>query len=290
MKLQPVVSILLFIASFLFSPRCWAQNTITVPLTLPAGAKPLELVLIPHGKFLIGSPDSVIEAFVKETGIDGYRNEGPQHWVTISKDFYIGKYEVTLAQYQAVIGNNPAHDYEVGSDYPVYYVSWYDAVKFCNKLSRMRGLTPMYNESDWTANMNANGFRLPTEAEWEYTCRAGTTTPFYWGNDLDYALIKDYTWYDGNNNPNGTKRVGLKKPNAWGLYDMSGNVWEWCQDQYGSYSSGAAADPIGPQFGSGHVERGGGRRSHPRVVRSASRGNRGGSGYDLGFRIVASRN
>ena len=302
---QQSVSILLFIASFLLSPGCRAQNTVitsddlnsytdlkngtdydsaserawmirwnldrsgadihhdsnqllpqvtpgqtvTVPLTLPPGAKPLEMVLIPSGTFMMGSPNN-------EQDRDS--DEGPQHQVTLTKAFYMGKYEVTQAQYQAVMGTNPSN-FSGKPNHPVEGVSWYDAVKFCNALSRKENRTPVYNESTWVADWNVNGYRLPTEAEWEYACRANTTTRFYWGDDLNYTQIQDYAWYDGNNNPNGTKEVGLKKPNAWGLFDMSGNVWEWCWNWYGSsYDINDSNDPHGNVSGSFRVRRGGG--------------------------------
>jgi formylglycine-generating enzyme required for sulfatase activity len=165
------------------TPSLLPGATITVSISnLPAGAKPLEMVLIPAGTFLMGSTD---------TEKDRTSDEGPQHQVTLTKSFYMGKYEVTQAQWQAVLGNNPS-SFSGKPNNPVEKVSWYDCVSFCNELSRMNGLTPVYNESSWTANWNANGYRLPTEAEWEYACRAGTSTRFYWGNDPIYAQIKDY--------------------------------------------------------------------------------------------------
>ncbi|RJP31421.1 MAG: formylglycine-generating enzyme family protein, partial [Candidatus Omnitrophota bacterium] len=155
-----------------------------IPLpNLELDVKPLEMVLIPAGDFMMGSPDNEK---------DKYNNERPQHKVIISNPFYLGKYEVTPAQWQVVMGNNPAKDYGVGNDYPVYNVSWNDCQEFIKKLNQLGQGT----------------FRLPTEAEWEYACRAGTTTRFFWGNDLNYTEIKDYAWYDGNNNPRGTKEVG----------------------------------------------------------------------------------
>jgi len=208
-------------------------QTITVPLTLPAGAKPLEMVLIPAGSFIMGSPNSEK---------DRYPDEGPQHWVTISKDFYMGKYEVTQAQWQAVRGSNPANGHGVGNNYPVYYVSWNDCQTFIQKLNQLGQGT----------------YRLPTEAEWEYACRAGTKTRFYWGDDPNYTQIGEYAWYyDYSSSNSKTHEVGLKKPNAWGLFDMSGNVWEWCQDWYGSYSSNAQNDPTGANSGIYRVLRGG---------------------------------
>lgn len=224
------------------------------------------MVLIPAGTFMMGSPDSE-----KDRSSD----EGPQHRVTISQPFYLGKYPVTQAHWQAVMGSNPAKDYGVGPNYPVYYVRWSDCQEFIKNLNRLAQGT----------------FRFPTEAEWEYDCRAGTTTRFYWGDDPGYSLIKDYAWYEGNNKPAGTKEVGLKRPNGWGLYDMSGNVYEWCQDWYGDYPSSPQVDPTGINSGSYRVLRGGGWINTAGGCRSACR-YRDNPAYwddDIGFRIVLSR-
>ncbi len=207
---------------------------------LPAGAMPektisldlgggvtLPLTLVPAGKFVMGSPDS-------EQG--RMPDEGPQHEATISKPFYMGVTEVTQAQYEAVMGTNPSRF--TGPTNPVESVSWDDAVLFCRKLSEKTG----------------KAFRLPTEAEWEYACRAGSKTRFSFG-DSD-SVLGDYAWY-GSNSGGKTNPVGQKKPNAWGLYDMHGNVYEWCADWYGSYSSGASTDPQGAGSGGDRVVRGG---------------------------------
>ncbi len=188
------------------TPTSLTEITIDIP-NLPAGAMRLEMILIPSGTFMMGSPDNE-----KNRGDD----EGPRHQVTITQDFYLGKYEVTQAQWEAIMGSNPSNDYGVGNNYPVYYVSWNDCQTFIGKMNELgQGL-----------------FRLPSEAEWEYACRAGTETAFYWGEDSDYTMIHDYAWFNGNNSPDGVKEVGLKLPNDWGLFDMSGNVAEWCLDVY----------------------------------------------------------
>jgi formylglycine-generating enzyme required for sulfatase activity len=187
----------------------------------------MKLVLIPAGKFMMGSPDSEL---------DRAKNEGPQHEVTISKPFYMGMTEVTQAQYEAVMAKNPSFLRAPAN--PVERVSWDDAVAFCRRLSAKTSKT----------------FRLPTEAEWEYACRAGGKTRFSFG-DSDSAL-GDYAWWQGNSGGH-TYPVGLKKPNPWGLYDMTGNVTEWCADWYGSYSDKASTDPQGPRSGSNCVLRGG---------------------------------
>jgi formylglycine-generating enzyme len=172
--------------------------------------------------------------------------------------------EVTQEQYEAVMGSNPSNF--KGPDLPVERVTWYEAVEYCNELSRQEGLDPCYSGSgaSMLCDFTANGYRLPTEAEWEYACRAGTETDFHTGNmthsgssPLDPALDRA-GWYFGNSGST-THPVGEKEPNAFGLYDMHGNVWEWCWDWYASdyYASSPAEDPRGPASGSDRVVRGG---------------------------------
>ena len=193
---------------------------------------------------------------------NGYRDEEPVHTVTVSS-FYMGKYEVTQKEYREVMGTNPSNF--KGDNLPVEQVSWYDAVEYCNKRSQREGLTPAYtidksrkdpnNTSTYdtvkwvvTWNKNANGYRLPTEAEWEYAAKGGNGSPgnytYAGSNNAD-----EVAWYIGSK----TQNVGTKKPNGLGLYDMSGNVWEWCWDWYGSYSSAAQTDPAGASSGSHRV-------------------------------------
>jgi formylglycine-generating enzyme required for sulfatase activity len=187
----------------------------------------MKLVLIPAGKFTMGSPDSE----------QGRRDsEGPQHEVIITKPFYMGATEVTQAQYEAVMGKNPSEF--KGATNPVENVSWNDAAEFCKKLSEK----------------TRQAVRLPTEAEREYACRAGSKTRFSFG-DSDSDL-GDYAWVAGNSGGK-AHLVGQKKPNAWGLYDMHGNVTEWCADWHGSYSSGPSTDPQGAGSGRFRVARGG---------------------------------
>ena len=194
-------------------------------------------------------------------------SEKPAHEVTLTKPYYLGKFEVTQEQYQQVTGVNPSQ-FE-GRDLPVETVSWNKALEFCKKASGKTGLT----------------VRLPTEAEWEHACRAGTRTTYNSGPaeaDLDQAA-----WYD-NNSGNRTHPVGQKKPNAWGLYDMHGNVWEWCADWHEDYGAKAVTDPQGAAQGQHRVLRGGSWTSDPSHCRSAVRGRSGPDGclYALGFRVA----
>jgi formylglycine-generating enzyme required for sulfatase activity len=193
----------------------------------------------------------------------------PAHEVTISKPYYLGKFEVTQDQYQQVTGTNPSHF--KGRDLPVEGVSWDDAQEFCKKVSEKTGLV----------------VRLPTEAEWEHACRAGTRTSYNTGGseaDLDRAA-----WY-GNNSNGTTHPVGQKVPNAWGTYDMHGNVWEWVQDFYEPYKAEATTDPIGPSEWQYRVLRGGSWYNHPGSCRSADRDayNPDSRNPDFGFRVVGS--
>jgi formylglycine-generating enzyme required for sulfatase activity len=220
----------------------------------------------------------------------------------------MGKYEVTQKEWTAVMGSNPSRF--KGDNLPVENVSWYDAIEYCNRLSEKEKLTPAYtidksrkdgnnkNEFDdikWTVtwNRNANGYRLPTEAEWEYACRAGTRTPFSTGNNITTSLANYDGNYPYNNNAKGTYRekttvVGSFAPNPWSLYDMHGNVWEWCWDWYGNYAGGAQTDPIGASSGSYRVQRGGSWYSSAQFVRSAYRSNATPFYRDsyLGFRVA----
>lgn len=229
--------------------------TFTVSLPgLPAEAKSLEMVRIQAGTFMMGSP-------LNERGRHEW--EWPPHSVTITQDFYLGKYEVTQAQWEALMGSNPAKNYGMGPNYPVYYVSWNDCQAFIQRLNEM----------------GQGYFRLPTEAEWEYACRAGTTTRFSHGDVLlcgdvceSCAEHDAYMWWCGNNRPNGAKAVGVKLPNPWGLYDIHGNVYEWCADWWQEpYDRGPVTDPQGPDSGSFRVLRGGGWSYDALGCRSAFR-------------------
>ena len=201
----------------------------------PNGAKThtnsigVEFVLIPAGTFQMGCSSD------KECDVD----KKPRHRVTISKPFYLGKYEVTQKQWEAVMGNNPSKF--KGPDLPVERVSWNDAQEFIKRLNAMEG---------------HKRYRLPTEAEWEYAARAGSETAYSFGDSVE--SLKNYAWYKANSGMK-THPVGKKRPNPWGLYDMHGNVWEWVGDWFGKkqYADGSAVDPVGPDKGKDRVLRGG---------------------------------
>lgn len=230
----------------------------------------IKLVLIPKGTFMMGSPEREVGRFKDES----------QHAVTISKDYYLGVYEVTQSQYEEVMGKNPSYfqGAKVGNknaDYPVENVSWDEAVEFCKKLSDL----PEEKQA-------GRVYRLPTEAEWEYACRAGSDTTYYFNND--FRVLKINGWYRENSSIR-THDVGQLNPNAWGLYDIHGNVGEWCSDWYGEYPAGAANDPTGPSEGSFRVYRGGSWLLGAHLCRSASRGWSAPSFRgDAGFRIALS--
>ena len=186
-------------------------------------------------------------------------------------------YEITQLQYINIALISP-HPF-TGNNYPVQ-VFWLDAIIYCNKLSEIAGLSPCYNESSGECDFTKNGFRLPTEAEWEYTCRAGTTTQWYTGDD--YADLSKVAWWGGV----AIQPVGTKLSNIWGLFDMHGNVWEWCYDWLGAYSSSSQDNPTGPVTGVYRICRGGSAAmTNPFGGRSAYR-NYHGADYQFGFRVV----
>jgi formylglycine-generating enzyme required for sulfatase activity len=238
------------------SPYLWADKS--APATgkrfyrAVAMEAPESMVFIPPGTFRMGSPED-------EEG--RWEAEGPQTDVIISRGFWMGKYEVTQGEYLAVMGNNPSHhngvqgqggvwerDYGVDLTRPVDSVSWNDAVAYC------AALTERERQAGRIAPNSV--YRLPTEAEWEYACRAWTSTRCSYGDDPRYTNLTNYAWYGGNSGDT-THPVGQKLPTAWGLYDIHGNVWEWCQDWWDYYSGGIALDPQGPAAGSCRVFRGG---------------------------------
>ena len=244
----------------------------------------LDMVFIPGGKFLMGSRKN-------EQG--HYDTESPQHWVKVPP-FYMGKYPVTQAQWQAVMGNNPS--YFKGANRPVEKVLWNDSVEFCEKLSKITGLE----------------YRLPSEAEWEYACRAGTNTPFHFGKTITTDLANYYGYDNYGFGPEGvyreqTTEVGSFPPNAFGLYDMHGNVWEHCQDVQhregydGAPTDGSAWLSKDKLYKDSRIKRGGSWVHKPMTCRCSSRGSSRGSFYygkaqylvsnydnDLGLRVVVS--
>jgi formylglycine-generating enzyme required for sulfatase activity len=215
----------------------------------------------------------------------GEEDERPVHTAHIS-GFFMGKTEVTQAEYQAIIGVNPSGVF--GDTLPVENVSWYDAVEYCNKLSRKEGLTPAYSGSNdnITCNFTANGYRLPTEAEWEYAARGGNrdSLAFSYAGGNSVSVLG---WYN-NNSEKHIHETGTKSPNSLGLYDMSGNVWEWCWDWYGAYASTEQTDPRGVQRGTYRVNRGGSWNSGADQLRTTYRsyGEPASRYHDLGFRVI----
>lgn len=214
----------------------------------------IKFVKIPTGEFIMGSP-----------GSEGENDEHPQHKVKINS-IWFGIYEITQDQYRNIISKNPS--YYKGGNLPVEQLTWDDAMLFCKIFSEKQMVK----------------MRLPTEAEWEYACRAGTTTKYYWGNNIR----SDYGWY-GKNAKKTTHPPGQKKPNAWGIYDMSGNVWEWCMDWYNEkyYMISPKDNPTGPNLGDYRIVRGGGLyREYG--LRSACRSSAAQNDYSdsVGFRVV----
>ena len=269
---------------------------------------PEGFVLIPAGKFMMGSNE-------------GYSDNKPVHQVTITKSFYMGKYEVTQGEYEKYCtytgSNSPSSSKGYGGNYPAYYVSWYDVLVYCNKRSVTEGLTPCYSidgstdpkdwgtvptstDSTWDAvvcDWNANGYRLPTEAEWEYAARAGdnTVTVLTYSGTKKLAELVEYAWWKDSISSEKAYPVGTKKANAFGLYDMSGNVREWCwncpnlSEGYNIGKEGGS-DPTGASSGSCRVYRGGswGSGSEGCAVSYRTGASTSVSEYNLGFRVVRS--
>ncbi len=250
-------------------------------------------LLIQGGAFLMGSPDT-----------ENWRiDDEMQHEAAVSS-FFMDPYETTQGEYVSLMGENPSAF--VGDDLPVENISWLDAVRYANAKSTDTGLTPAYTitAESVTWDLSADGYRLPTEAEWEYACRAGTETPFNTEKSLSAAEANFYGHYPYEIEENyfdnsvldakpgeyreTTLAVGSFEPNAWGLYDMHGNVNEWCWDYYGAYDPEAADDPTGPSSGTRHVYRGGGWNDFAKNMRSAYRaaGQEDLHSYNLGLRLV----
>ena len=288
----------------------WDFDTVlTANITLKAkwslNAVQIEMVPVAGGSFMMG----------QNLGSGGGDNTSPVHAVTLS-GFYIGKYEVTQEQYQTVMGTNPSYfttangrapaTGETAEKRPVEYVTWYDAVEFCNNLSDLESFTPVYTITNRTpasgypitgatvtANWSNNGYRLPTEAEWEYAAKGGdpTAAEFVAYTFSGGDTVGNVAWYTDNSS-NRTHEVGKKAPNKLGLYDMGGNVFEWCWDWYGGYSSAAQTNPTGQVLevgdNGGRVRRGGSYNYADTTVRSAYRSyyNPNDTANSIGFRIV----
>jgi len=265
-------------------------STPEVPFTpLPRIARPmLEMAVLPAGEFTMGSPPGV-----------GMDIERPQRRVRIEAPFAIGVHEVTRGQFREVLGRGREGD----SNVPATSLTWFDAIEFCNELSKREGLEPAYelagvvragDEDDSIVRASVtrsggNGYRLPSEAEWEYACRAGTTTPWSFGADPE--AIFDYAWFREHSKI-GLQPVGALEPNPWGLHDMHGNAWEWVEDAFSRSYEGAPTDGSvwKSQGGDGRVLRGGGYLASREFCRSAYR-NRGipfQKGGAFGFRVVLS--
>jgi formylglycine-generating enzyme required for sulfatase activity len=235
-------------------------------------ATPTNMVFIPPNTFLMGSPTNEQDRSV---------NEGPQTTVTLSRGFWMGRYEVTQGEYLSIMNTNPSPFPDLSR--PVFSVSWPDATNYCGKLTQreiVAGRIPVGSQ-----------YRLPTEAEWECAARAGTSTRFSYGDDPVYADLANHAWYASNSSFT-PHPVGQKLPNPWGLYDMEGNVAEWCQDWFGLLPGGVQTDPTGPALSpSGRkVTRGGAFDNTQQSSRSAARSlfNAGplDTDTDLGFRVV----
>ena len=232
-------------------PAAEEKSAATKPITTPGG---LTMALVPAGEFEMGDNN-------------GDPDERPAHRVQVSA-FYMDTHEMTQKAYEALMQQNPSKS--KGPDKPVEQVDWYHAVLFCNMRSLKEGLKPCYDAKTLACDFTGNGYRLPTEAEWEYACRAGVRESYSFGSDA--AKLKAFAWFKANAG-HATHPVGQKSPNAWGLYDMHGNVAEWCHDFYSEtfYSQSPAKDPRGPTSGDKCVLRGGSWRTSEDGCRSSAR-------------------
>lgn len=268
------------------------EASVTYTIRGDSASKGPGMKLIPAGTFTMGSP--VTEA-------NRISDAEAQHRVTLS-NFYMDSTPVTQGQYQAVMSVNPSNFTSCGATCPVERVTWFDAVLYCNARSKLDGLDTVYTYSSMTgtygngvtgmggikADLNESGYRLPTEAQWEYAARGGTTTAYYWGDDASGDTVSKYAWYSGNSGSS-TKSVATKPANPFCLYDMAGNVWQWTNDWYSSpYDTTEQTDPEGPSSGSLRVIRGGGWNYGASYLRSAHRnhGFTDGRGSNIGFRTV----
>ncbi|WP_428262018.1 SUMF1/EgtB/PvdO family nonheme iron enzyme [Haliangium sp.] len=218
------------------SDSAGASTDTTETVKLKATKYRPAMIALAGGRFRMGTPEI-------EEGRDD--DEGPRQWVTLSP-FWMCRTEITQAQWKAMMGKEPSDcDYGCGDELPVQNVSWSDVVDYMNELSRLEELTPCYERTGTVVRWKdeCDGYRLPTEAEWEYAARAGSDSAYGFGDDA--GELGEYAWYAANADGK-THAVATKKPNAWGLYDMHGNVWEWVWDEYGKYQAGSRSDPRGP--------------------------------------------
>jgi len=280
-----------------------SASTTTLKVLVPVGAA--------TGKISVTTPEGTVTSdkyfypMVLRTDDSCTLSQFNPPNITFTHDFYVGRYEITNAQYRRWPDAETHHDdttelnNSTYDNYPVRYVNWMDVCQYCNWLSSDEGLTPCYSWTDvndhntYTVNLAASGYRLPTEAEWEYACRGGTTTNYYWGDALDAAIGLNKCWYgyyaSGTCTTGRPAPVGYGGSHPWGLYDMSGNVWEWCHNNWEGTPAGGT-DPVGPDSGSGRVLRGGSWYSYADGCRSAYRYSNNPSyrGSYVGFRPVRS--
>ncbi|MCU0914347.1 MAG: formylglycine-generating enzyme family protein [Planctomycetes bacterium] len=235
---------------------CRRQGDTAAPASLQTATTKsgIEMVLVPGGSFEMGSAQ-------------GAADEAPVHRVSVGP-FWMDRYEVVQEEFRKYELPDPSHF--KGTRQPLEQINWTDAALYCNDRSRAEGFEPCYNEETWACNFAANGYRLPTEAEWEYACRAGTTTPYSFGTGA--GRLNDHAWHAGNSGKT-THPVGRKEPNPWGLYDLHGNVAEWCNDRYAKdyYAKSPGPAPRGPDQGQERVVRGGSWKSSAESCRSTYR-------------------
>ena len=290
MKSITVLTVAILLCAGCATDKVAGQAGLPKDMTLDLGkGATMKLVLVPAGKFMMGSKLSPAKNASKYASEEKYFTlEVPRHEVTITKPFYIGVYEVTQPQYVAVMGpkslpwlvqdEKPKMLTKLGPNYPASWLHWHEATEFCRKLSKTLG----------------KKVSLPTEAQWEYACRAGSKTAFCFGDDP--SKLSEYGWWVENQHGAdgerfGTREGGLKKPNAWGLYDMHGNVWEWCRDWFDKdfYASGNNVDPVNTNEAKCATCRGGSWYNPDYILRSASRNNWYGPTYrhyNVGFRVI----